>query len=134
MYRVKYHLTEEPRVSVLIPNKDHVEDLKRCVKSLYEISTYKNIEVIIIENGSEEATFKAYQELQEKYSSIKVVTWDAAKEFNYSALNNYGAKFAEGEYLLFLNNDTEIIQPTVLGDGQLCSSRGCWSCWCKIVL
>lgn len=111
MYRVKYHLTEEPRVSVLIPNKDHVEDLKRCVKSLYEISTYKNIEVIIIENGSEEATFKAYQELQEKYSSIKVVTWDAAKEFNYSALNNYGAKFAEGEYLLFLNNDTEIIQP-----------------------
>ncbi len=108
--KVKYFYTEEPLVSVIIPNKDHVIDLKRCIHSLYEVSEYSNIEIIIIENGSiEKKTFSYYTSLTERYDNIKIITWNESKEFNYSALNNYGVKSAKGEYLLFLNNDTRII-------------------------
>ena len=111
LYRVKYELEKTPLVSVLIPNKDHVNDLQRCVNSLYEESNYSNIEIIIIENGSvEEATFAYYDEISAKYGNVQIVTWNNENGFNFSALNNYGATFAKGEYLLFLNNDTEILE------------------------
>ena len=117
LYRVKYELEKEPLVSILIPNKDHVDDLQRCVISLYENSDYPNFEIIIIENGSvEEATFQYYEEISMKYSNVQVVTWNNEGEFNFSALNNYGATFAEGEYLLFLNNDTEILEKSSIAE------------------
>lgn len=108
-----------PLISVLIPNKDHIEDLKNCIGSIAERSTYKNIEFIIIENNSEKAeTFAYYNELSKAGSiggmPVKIVYWD--REFNYSAINNFGASFAEGEYLLLLNNDVELREPDSIGE------------------
>lgn len=110
LYRVKYDLDQTPLVSILIPNKDHVDDLKRCMRSLYENSSYTNFEIIVIENGSvEEDTFKYYNAITSIHDNVRVVTWNTDGGFNFSSLNNFGATFAKGEYLLFLNNDTEIL-------------------------
>lgn len=107
-YRTKYALKSEPLVSVVIPNKDHTEDLDKCIRSLEEISDYKNVEYIIIENNSDQPeTFAYYEKIQKENDKIKVVYWE--REFNYSAINNFGVQSAKGDYLLFLNNDTEII-------------------------
>ena len=106
VYHVSYLRTVEPLVSVIIPNKDHVSDLKTCLESLFQQS-YTNIEVIIVENNSTEPeTFEYYEELAAD-SRIRVVRYE--HPFNYSAVNNYGASFARGEYLLLLNNDVEWI-------------------------
>ena len=108
-YQVEYPVQGNPLVSVLIPNKDQKDTLKKCLDSVFEKSTYKNYEVIIIENNSvEQETFQYYKEL-EKRSNVQVVTWKEG--FNYSAINNFGAGYASGEYLLFLNNDVEVINP-----------------------
>lgn len=108
IYRTKYNLKETPLVSIIIPNKDHVADLDKCIQAIEKKATYKNIEYIIVENNSEEqATFDYYEKLKQNNKKVKVVVWE--KKFNYSAINNFGVKFASGEYLLFLNNDTEII-------------------------
>ncbi|MCI8634930.1 MAG: glycosyltransferase [Eubacterium sp.] len=107
-YHLKYELRKEPLVSIIIPNKDHAEDLQLCLKSLDERSNYRNYEVIIAENNSEDpATFAYYEKLQEEDPRVRVVIWD--KEFNYSAINNFAAGYAKGDLLLFLNNDTEFI-------------------------
>ncbi len=101
---------EQPLVSVIIPNKDHSEDLDLCVRSILTRATYKNLEFVVIENNStEKKTFAYYEKIQEEFPQVHVVRWE--REFNYSAINNFGARFARGEYLLFLNNDTEIIAP-----------------------
>ena len=98
----------DPLVSVIIPNKDHVKDLDLCIRSILERATYRNLEFVVIENNSTEPeTFAYYKRIQKEFPQIRVVTWE--REFNYSAINNFGAGYAKGEYLLFLNNDTEII-------------------------
>ncbi|MBQ8311602.1 MAG: glycosyltransferase family 2 protein [Clostridia bacterium] len=108
-YRQQYEIREQGMVSILIPNKDHTEDLMKCITSLREKTTYPNWEVIIIENNSTETeTFACYEQLQQD-ERIRVVTWKDG--FNYAAINNYGETFARGEYLLLLNNDVEIITP-----------------------
>ena len=110
IYHTVFQLQGEPLVSVIIPNKDHSQDLELCVRSLMERSSYQNLEFVIVENNSTEPeTFSCYRKMQEEYENVRVVTWD--KGFNYSAINNYGASFAKGEYLLLLNNDTELIEP-----------------------
>ena len=110
VYRTRFKVQGSPKVSILIPNKDHRDDLKKCISSIQEKSTWENVEIIIIENNSELAeTFDYYEKLKKRYSNVKVVTYEG--DFNYSAINNYGAGFAEGEYLLLLNNDTEVITP-----------------------
>lgn len=110
VYRMKYDIAGEPLVSILIPNKDHVDDLKRCLDSIFRVSVYRNFEIIVIENNStEDSTFAYYRQIQEKWPNVHVITWDSG--FNYSAINNYGAENAKGEYYLLLNNDTEIITP-----------------------
>jgi len=107
-YQNHYKLTKEPLVSVLIPNKDHVKDLDICLKSILEKCTYKNIEVLIIENNStEKETFDYYQAAEEKYPNVHVLYYQGG--FNFSAINNLGAREAKGEYLLLLNNDVEVI-------------------------
>ena len=109
IYRIRYEIEGEPLVSILIPNKDHREDLIRCVNSIREKSTWRNWEIIIIENNStEEETFSCYREL-ESDSRIRVVRYEGG--FNYSAVNNLGYRESKGEYLLLLNNDTEVISP-----------------------
>jgi GT2 family glycosyltransferase len=107
IYRIRYQLKEKPLISILIPNKDHVKELKKCIRSVEEKTTYPKYEIIIIENNSsEEKTFRYYEELKKK-PNIRVVIWE--KEFNYAAINNFGEKYAKGEYLVLLNNDIEII-------------------------
>lgn len=107
IFEIKYEILREDKISILIPNKDHADDLRRCIDSIKERSTYDNYEVIIIENNStEDATF-AYYKTMENQEKIKVVTYEG--EFNYSKINNFGAKYATGEYLLLLNNDTQVI-------------------------
>ena len=106
-YRVKYKVLGNPKVSIIIPNKDHVEVLSTCINSILKKSTYNNYEIIIVENNSENPeTFEYYKEIKGD-SRIKVVEWK--NEFNYSAINNFGVKNATGEYYILLNNDTEII-------------------------
>ena len=107
-YEVDYEIIGNPKVSILIPTKDHVEDLDRTIKSVLRKTEYNNYEIIVIENNSENKdTFEYYDEIKKRHDNIKVVTWKEG--FNYSAINNFGAKYAEGEYLLLLNNDVEVI-------------------------
>lgn len=114
-YRVKYERESSPLVSIVIPNKDHIADLKLCIDSVQEKSSYRNIEFIVVENNStEKETFEYYDSVQKQYDNVRVVKWE--KEFNYSAINNFGVKFANGEYILLLNNDTEIINPESIED------------------
>ena len=109
-YDVHYPVEGEPLVSILIPNKDQKETLMHCIHSVLETSTWKNLEILIIENNSErEETFACYREL-EKDPRIRILTYPG-KTFNYSAINNFGVQQAKGEYLLFLNNDIEVITP-----------------------
>ena len=106
-YRVKYPVTGSPLVSILIPNKDQLQTLKKCLKSIWEKTEYTNYEILIIENNStEKETFEFYKRIDGRHH-VRVLYWD--KEFNYSAINNFGAAQAKGEYLLLLNNDTEVI-------------------------
>lgn len=107
IFRIRYEINGNPKVSIIIPNKDHVDDLKRCISSILEKSTYDNYEIIIVENNSVSSEIFDYYESLKQYSNIRIVTWEG--EFNYSAINNFGAKYATGEYLILLNNDTEVI-------------------------
>ena len=110
IYHTTFKIKGEPLISIIIPNKDHSKDLDVCVRSILEKSTYRNLEFIIVENNSTEPeTFAYYKKMEEKHPSFHVVTWKEG--FNYSAINNFGASFAKGEYLLLLNNDTELLEP-----------------------
>ena len=113
LYRTRFIRDHDPLISIIIPNKDHIDDLKRCMDSIDKKSTYQNYEYIIVENNStDDKTFAYYKELEASNPKAHVVYWD--REFNYSAINNYGASFAKGEYILLLNNDTEIINDDCL--------------------
>ena len=107
-YSNEYHLASHPLVSVLIPNKDHVPDLKRCLDSIYDRVTYDNFEIIVIENNSTEPeTFAYYEEMVEAHDNFRVVYYEGG--FNYAAINNFGFESALGDYILLLNNDVEVI-------------------------
>ena len=106
-FRVKYPVQGSPLVSIIILNKDEKETLKTCIESIREKTEYDNYEIIIVENNSTtEEIFQYYKELSQD-PRIRLLRWK--KEFNYSAINNYGVSHAKGEYLLFLNNDVKVI-------------------------
>ncbi len=107
IFRIRYQLTAYPKLSILIANKDHYEDLSRCVSSILEQSTYENYEIIIVENNSTTREIREYYEEIGRHPRVRVVTYEGP--FNYSRINNYGASFAEGDFLLLLNNDTQVI-------------------------
>ena len=108
-YRVKYRVVGNPLVSVIIPNKDEKETLKRCLDSIKNLSTYRNYEILIVENNStQKETFDFYKEIDGK-DQVRVIYWE--REFNYSAINNFGAAHAKGEYFVLLNNDVTVITP-----------------------
>jgi GT2 family glycosyltransferase len=107
-YRVIYHLPRQPLVSILIPNRDSVQMLGRCLDSIRS-SSYANYEVIVLENFSEQPETLAYYRQIEQQSNVRIVPW--TKPFNYAAINNFGALHARGDVLLFLNNDVEAINP-----------------------
>ena len=105
---VKWTLDAPPLVSVLIPNKDHIDDLEKCLHSLYARTFYENFEVLVIENNSADpATFAYYKQLPARYERCRVVTYKGG--FNFSRINNFGRKYAAGKYLLLLNNDVEVL-------------------------
>ncbi len=121
IYRIKYELNDTPLVSIIIPNCNHIDDLDKCVKSIVNKSSYKNYEIIIVENNSDPETFKYYETLK-SYPQIKVVIYET-NAFNYSAINNYGVKFASGEHLIFLNNDIEVITENWIEEMLMLSQR-----------
>ncbi|MFI3168406.1 MAG: glycosyltransferase family 2 protein [Faecalibacterium sp.] len=114
-YRVKWEIEGTPKVSILIPNKDHTDDLETCLASIYKETTWQNFEVIVIENNSTDpVTFDYYKQAEERYPNLQVVQYQAEGGFNFSAINNFGRAAASGDYLLLLNNDVEVMP----GDGD----------------
>lgn len=109
IFQIKYPINGEPLISIVIPNKDHVEDLRRCITSIEKKSTWKNYEIVVVENNSVEQSIRDYYKELERDPKVKIVTYEGG--FNYSSINNVGVKETKGEYLLFLNNDTEVISP-----------------------
>ena len=108
-YRVKWKIESQSKVSILIPNKDHTDDLEKCLHSIWTKTEWDNYEVIVIENNSADPkTFDYYKEAEKRYDGLKVVQYPE-KGFNFSGINNFGRKFASGEYLLLLNNDVEVV-------------------------
>ncbi len=119
VYRSRIAVKGQPLVSILIPTCDHREDLKLCVESLFKRLSYRDFEIILIENNSrEQKTFDYYEKLKKQYGDkemlprIKVVYYEGG--FNFSAINNFGEKNARGEYILLLNNDTEVMSEDLL--------------------
>ncbi len=110
IFRIRYAIKGTPLISILIPNKDHADDLRRCIESITDLSSYDNYEIIVIENNSTTEEIRQYYETLEKHPKVRVVTYEG--DFNYSKINNFGARSANGEYLILLNNDTEVITRT----------------------
>ncbi|MCR5107562.1 MAG: glycosyltransferase family 2 protein [Lachnospiraceae bacterium] len=121
IFRIRYRLTEKPLVSILIPNKDHLSDLKRCIESIQDKTSYENYEIIIIENNSETKEITDYYDTLRLLPNIKVVTYFG--EFNYSKINNFGETFAKGKYLILLNNDTEVVTRTWIEEMLMYAQR-----------
>jgi len=105
IFKISYEIIGNPKISIVIANKDHVDDLKRCIDSIIEKSTYDNYEIIVVENNS--TTSEIFDYYKEVPDCVKVITYEG--EFNYSAVNNLGVKHASGDYILLLNNDTQVI-------------------------
>ena len=108
-YRVKYQVQGNPLVSIVIPNKDEKETLKKCLESIWKKTSYSNYEIILVENNSMTQEIRDYYKELDGKERVRVVYWD--KEFNYSAINNFGISHAKGEYILCLNNDITVISP-----------------------
>ena len=121
-YRIRYELNGTPKVSVLIPSKDHADDLSKCIGSLIKKTTYPNWEIVIIDNGSTQPEVFSFYDRITKDARIRVVTWN--EDFNYPKINNYGAGFAGGEYLILLNNDMQIITPEWIEEMLMFAQRG----------
>lgn len=121
LYKIKYEIEGEPLISIIIPNKDHTDDLDLCLQSILNKSSYKNYEIIIIENNStEQQTFDYYEKIKQ-HEKVQVVYWE--REFNYSAINNFGAKHAKGDYILLLNNDVEVLNEDWLEEMLMFAQR-----------
>lgn len=111
LYHVKYSTHDHPLVSIVIPNYENKKVLERCIDSLLNKNNYKNIEIVIVENNSSSSEiFEYYNTLEGTNENIRILNY-GKHEFNYSAINNYGVDHCNGEYILLLNNDTEIINP-----------------------
>ncbi|MCI8353748.1 MAG: glycosyltransferase family 2 protein [Lachnospiraceae bacterium] len=109
IFKIRYPIAGDPMISVVIANKDHRKDLERCITSIMEKSTYENYEIVVVENGSgEPEIFEYYESLKER-ENVRVVSFDCGGSFNYSAVNNFGVENARGDYILLLNNDTQVI-------------------------
>ena len=108
-YRVKYQVQGNPMVSIVIPNKDEKETLKKCLESIWQKTSYSNYEIILVENNSTTQEIRDYYKELDDKERVRIVYWE--KEFNYSAINNFGISHAKGEYILCLNNDITVISP-----------------------
>lgn len=111
IYRVRYALQGTPKVSIVIPSHEHVDDLERCIGSILERTTYPEYGIVVVENNSTSPeVFEYYDRIQREDSRVRVVTWEG-EGFDFPALNDLGARCSDGEYLLLLNNDIQVITP-----------------------
>ena len=108
-YRVVYQLENPVEVSVIIPTRDQVEVTRRCIESILDKTTYGNFEIVLMNNQSSEPETIRYFESLRGNDKVRVVNYD--QPFNFSAINNAGAREARGEVIVFLNNDMEVIEP-----------------------
>lgn len=116
-YKIDYAIKERPLISIIIPNCEHIPDLDRCIRSIYGKSQYMRFEVLVVENNSKMVeTFAYYQKLNTTYQDCKVLVYEETDGFNFSRICNFGRDAARGDYLLFLNNDTEVITPEWLNE------------------
>lgn len=114
-YRTNYEVIGNPKISILIPNMDHIDVLNVCIRSILKLTTYNNYEIVIIENNSKkQETFDYYEKIQ-KEEKVKVIYYPE-KEFNYAKIINFGVKNVDGEYIMQLNNDTELLTKNWLED------------------
>lgn len=110
IYKIKYEIQGNPKVSILIPNKDNANLLKTCIDSILKLTTYKNYEIVVIENNSEKKeTLEYYSEIS-KNEKVRIIN-SGIKEFNYSKIINFGVRNVEGDFILQLNNDTKVLNP-----------------------
>ncbi|MBR1391672.1 MAG: glycosyltransferase family 2 protein [Lachnospiraceae bacterium] len=121
VYRIHYELQTQGKISIVIPNKDCVKELRCCIDSIQKKTTYPNYEIVIVDNGStQEELFRYYAQLEQQ-EGIRILHWD--HPFHYSAINNYGVSQAQGEYIVLLNNDTEVITPGWLQEMLMYAQR-----------
>lgn len=121
-YIVSYEIKNNPKISIIIPTRDYADTLETCLKSIYKKSTYKNYEIIIIDNNSQEQeTFDLFEKYKKAHKNFKVLRLEC--EFNYSYINNEAVKQATGDYILLLNNDTEVITDDWLEKMVMYASR-----------
>lgn len=112
IFKITYEVKGTPKISIIIPNCEHADDLKRCITSIYEKSVYDNYEIIVVENGSKSSEIKSYYEELRNGSLkeiVKVVDFGTRPSFNFSAVVNFGVAHSDGEYIILLNNDTQVI-------------------------
>ena len=115
-YKVEYAIPGAPLVSILIPSKDHTDDLDKALRSIFDKTEYPHYEILILENNSvEEKTFAYYDALEQAHANVRVLRYPE-RGFNFSAINNFGRRAAKGQYLLLLNNDVEVINGAWLGE------------------
>jgi GT2 family glycosyltransferase len=115
MIRVRYRLPEnKPLVSIIIPTRNGGRLLRQCIESINERTDYKNIEFIVVDNQSDETMTLDYLTELETQEGVKVLRYD--HPFNFSAINNFAVKHAQGELLCFMNDDIEVIDPDWLGE------------------
>jgi O-antigen biosynthesis protein len=109
-HRVNYQHSEQPLVSIVIPNKDMMKYFRPCIESIFEKTIYQNFEILVVDNQSiADETFAYYDEIQATYpGKIRLLSY--AQPFNFSAMNNMAVAEAAGEYIVCLNNDIQIIQ------------------------
>ncbi len=106
---------QEPFVSIIIPTRNAKDYVQKCIESLYDLTTYQNFEVILIDNGSDEPeAVRYFSQLAQTHENFRVLRDD--RPFNYSAQNNLAVSHAKGELIALLNNDTEIISPNWLSE------------------
>ena len=109
-YKIDYKVNGNPKITILIPNYNEAKTLKKCVDSVLKLTTYENYEIVIIENNStEQSIFDYYKEI-EKEDKVKVIYYPD-KGYNYARIINYGIKNTDGEYIVQINNDTELLTP-----------------------
>ncbi len=95
------------KVSIIIPTKDKVCYLKKCISSILKKTSFRNYEIVVIDNASiEKATFNYYEKIK-NIENIRIVSWN--KVYNFSSINNFGVSISKGDYIILLNNDTEVI-------------------------